>query len=280
MSYVWVQQWVALPVIVEEHMGDTSHDTGLGQSGPLHQQHTQDDSHPSFAKPEGSFQPSRTPSGHTPFFSQYSTLPSSQHRMDNSRYPYAAGGNTSQPGSSLNMSAITSALPDYSSQPQSNTNPQPQYQDQRRLSGASTPAVVYQMQQNLQYPHQTGTNFGGQTGQSGFGHSQYSGYSPGQGAQGGNYPQLQQHRMGGMSQPYSGYSPISPQYYYYPTPTTAYPSMSFTPGGPMQSSIPGRSMTGTQGSLHAESQEGFLGMEGYPGKNQAKNLLDCGFKTS
>lgn len=267
MTYVWLQQWVALPIIVEEHMSDASHDSGLAHSGSFQQQYPPDNSHQGFLKPEGPFQVPQSMSGNAPFFSQYSALPNSQQRMDNSRYPYAAGGNSSQAGSNFDMSAVAGALPGYSSQSHTTQTGRPQSSGQPRPSGASTPAMVYQMQQNLQYPHQSGTNYGSQSGHGGFGHGQYAGYGQSQGAQGGGYPQVQQQRMGAMPQQYPGYSPISPQYYHFPGASSGYPSISFAPGGSIQSPMIGRGMPGVQGSINAEGQDPFLGTDHlYPGK--------------
>lgn len=212
-------------------------------------------------------------SGNPPFFSQYSALPDSSQRMDNSRFQYAAGGTTSQAGSSFNMNTMASALPDYGSQSQAIPSTRPQSSGQPRPSSTSTPAMVYQMQQNLQYPHQAGANYGSQGGHGGFGHGQYTGYGQTQGAQSGAFPQLQQQRMGGMLQQYQGYSQMSPQYYYFPGATSGYTSMSYGPGNPLQSSMIGRGLPGLQGSVGGEGLDGYLGADSlYSGmRRQASN---------
>ena len=267
MTYVWLQQWVALPVIVEEHMGDTSHNGGLAPSGPFQHQYQLDDSEQGYPKQEGPFQLPRSMSGNSPFYSQYSAFSNPQQRMDNSRFQYAAGGNSSQAGSSFHMGAVASALPDYSSQTQSTQNSRPQSSGQPRAANTSTPAMVYQMQQNLQYPHQSGTNFPSQGGLGGYGHSQFSGYGQSPSSQGGPFPQMQQQRIGGLPQQYTGYSPLSPQYYYFPGASPGYSSMPYGPGASLQSSMIGRGMPGMQASLNNEGQDGYLGAESlYPGE--------------
>jgi hypothetical protein len=269
MAYVWVSQWVALPIIPEEHMGDTSLDGGFGHSGPFQQQHTHDEAHSVFPNSEASFQPSYPITGNSPFLSQYSTIPPSQQRMDSSRYPHAAGGNSGHTASNFNMGAMTGALPDQPAHSQTGQNFQPQHQGQRRMSNsASTPAVVFQMQQNLQHPHRTAPNYNSQSAHNGFGHGQYSGYGQLPVAQSGGYPQIQQQRMGGMPQQYTGYSPISPQYYYYPGATPGYPTMTFAPNASTQTPIAGRGMPGFQSTLNAEGQDGYLGMDAYPGNGR------------
>jgi hypothetical protein len=266
MTYVWYQQWVALPVIVEEHMGDTSRDGAFPLSGSFQQQYPTGDPQQGFPKLDSFPQVLQPMSGNAPFYSQYSALPNPQQRMDNSRYPYAAGGTTSQAGSSFNMTAVAGALPDYNSQTQAALNARPQSSGQPRPAGASTPAMVYQMQQNLQYPHQSALNYGSQSGHGGYGQGQFGTYGQSQGGQGGSFPQMQQQRMGGMPQQYPGYSPVSPQYYYFPGASSGYPPMSFAPGASLQSPMLNRGISGMPG-LGAESQDAFMGADGvYPGE--------------
>ncbi|KIW03343.1 hypothetical protein, variant [Verruconis gallopava] len=195
-------------------------------------------------------------SGNTPFFSQLSAIPSVQQRMDSNRYPYAAGGNPGQQPSNFNMSAMSVALPDYSSQPQPNQNPQVQPQGQRRLSGASTPAVVYQMQQNLQYPHQSNTTYGNQGGQTGFGQAQFPLYGQLQSPHPGGFSQVQPQRLGGLPQHFNGYSQISPQYYYYPGTTPAYHSIPFQPGATLHVPVAARGgIANVQGATGSDPPE-------------------------
>lgn len=214
MAFVWVQQWVALPIVLEnQQMGDlpasslapTLDITAAG----LHDEHQ-----------ASSF---RSPSNNTPFQSQLSSIPLGQGRLDirspahpmNPHYPGPDHG-----ASSLNMGAMAGALPEYASLEPSQANAQTQAQ--RPLSGASTSALVYQLQQNLQIPaHGSGPLPA---------HSPYgSGLSPGQYQQNfvpnpASHPNYafhpNQQRMpgpSGLQAPYQNFHQPS-QYMYYPSP--------------------------------------------------------------
>lgn len=269
MAYFWVQQWVALPVIVEEYMGDTTQDGGHAAPISYHQQFAYDESsYHSHGKPDGSFQPSpgisRPSSGQPPFFAQYNTIPSQQQRSDSSRYQqqqgYAAGGNHNQQGISFNMGGMAGALPDYTAQTIPNSGPQ---HPSQRQPGASTPAVVYQMQQNLQYPHQAAANYGGHANYGAYCQAQYAGYGQAPSPQSAGYPQFHgQQRSTPGPQQYGQYPPVSPQYYYFPGSTAGYSTGGFIPQAPMQIPMSGRGGP----TSDVGSGEGFMGIEDYHGK--------------
>lgn len=135
MAFVWVPQWFALPVVVEDPMGDASNESGFPPSDPATHHGNTD---------------SRPPVSASSFQSPYSNRslevqrPSQQHLM----YAYNMHGqHQHQPSapSPFNMGAINAALPDYTSSAAVQS-------PQRPISGASTSAVVYQLQQISQYP--------------------------------------------------------------------------------------------------------------------------------
>jgi hypothetical protein len=286
MAFFWVQQWVALPVIVEDPMGDVPQDTG---SGPPHhgsQEPVHDDSR--FVGQKHSALPGPTPvtsrssSAGAAFYSQYSTLPGQLQRFDSGpshqpNNPYSNGVGPNQPAHGFNLSAMAGALPEYGLQaPNNPQNQNPQHSGQR-MSGASTPAVVYQLQQNLQYPAQGSvhymnpTPFGGYT-------PQYQGYHQPPSPQFPGYPQYGhgQQRPGLVPQQFTPYPQVAQQYYYsgpmggpgqqlggYPNQATAYQaSYSLRPGSG------GSHDLGPQGGSLSAGQSGmdeFQGMSFIPG---------------
>ncbi len=95
-----------------------------------------------------------------PFYSQYSSIPPPQQRMDvlrpsGQQAPDAYGTVQGQDHAlaPFSMDAMAGALPDYTAGAMNPAMAQPsQHHAQQGLSGASTSALVYQLQQNLQYP--------------------------------------------------------------------------------------------------------------------------------
>jgi hypothetical protein len=303
MAYVWVQQWVALPVIVEEPMGDLAPDSGIG-SGHLPADPSHDDSQISatqFHSSQQSSIPSRLGGNHS-FGNQFSSIPSFQQRGDPHRIPSHHGQPSynpqqlgqqeqQQPGSSFSMGAMAGALPDCSSgmagsQFQSGQQPQ----SQRRLSGASTPAVVYQLQQNLQYQPATGASgFSNQGAYGGFGQSQYqNGYGQSQTQLPGfNLYPGGQPRLNTMQQQPPQYQQMSPQYYYYSaggysgqTPQSPFGAQFLggfvRPGGPASAGVlsPTGRMPGFAESLTSQSSTADQGKQS-DGKVAPLLLLTC-----
>jgi hypothetical protein len=211
MAFVWVQQWVPLPVVYEPHMGDIP---------PAPRSHTMDTTTASLAhegNTPGSF---KSPDSNDPFYSQLSGLPQGQLRPDY-RSPMHANGSyqPQEHGTSpLNMGAMTGALPNYGANDNAAMNPQA---IPRSLSGASTSAVAYQLGHNLQMPSgniPTHASYG-----PGFatGVPQQH-FMPQQGSQYNAHPSYaaNQHRLAGiapMQSPYQNYQQAS-QYMYYPAP--------------------------------------------------------------
>ncbi|QDS67531.1 hypothetical protein FKW77_002404 [Venturia effusa] len=130
---------------------------------------------------------------------------------------YAPPTSQNQHGAGFDMSGMAGSLPNYG-------NPSlpvpPQYrQDQRRPSGPSTPAVVYQLQQNVHYPPGA-ASFTNPAPYPAYGPAPYTSYPPGQISSNVPYSPYDtaQPRQGPGAIHYSQYSQhIPPQYYYYPT---------------------------------------------------------------
>lgn len=278
MAYVWVQQWVALPVIVEEQqMGDVPPDAGIGPTSRLSAEDEAQLSATQFQ--QGSQVRSRTPGANAPFHNQFSSLPSFQQRIEPTRIPSQQGFGSINPqsgqqqhASPFNMTAMAGSLPDYGSGGANPAfqSPQPQQQDQRRLSGASTPAVVYQLQQSLQYPpgpsNLTSPASFGNFPQSQYG-SAFGQPSGGQQQSFGPYGSGQQ-RMPGMQQSVPSYTPLSPQQFYfaqgqqltnYPGQVGQFPGAYGRPGQPSLSSLDTRMPSYGEASLS--------GLEGQSGKS-------------
>jgi len=221
MAYVWVQQWVALPILVEEQqMGDAPPDAGVRSSSrPLAGDDTQQTTVP---YPQVSQVQSKGPAPIAPFHSQYSSLQSYPQRIDPSRMqspqnfgPINPQAGQQQHGSTFSMAAMVGALPDYGSGP-ANPALQQSHQTQRRLSGASTPAVVYQLQQSIQYP-QGISNIPSPPSYGSFPQGQYGAFAQPSGANQqpfgayGSSPQ----RMAAMPQQFQPYHQLSPQQFYF-----------------------------------------------------------------
>ncbi|KAJ4300988.1 hypothetical protein N0V90_003077 [Kalmusia sp. IMI 367209] len=192
----------------------------------------------------------RSPSSNPPFYSQLSSIPQTQLRPDlrspahptSPHYPPQDHSATS-----LNMGAMTGALPDYASA----DGGQPQHA-QRQLSGASTSALVYQLQQNLQMHGQASNQLPVQSGYGpSFGAGQFQqNYMPNQASAHTNYapyPAGQQRGLGlnSMHSPYHQNYSQQPPYMYYPTP---YGAQQFAPSFPGQGA-PGQAMYGRRPSL-------------------------------
>ncbi|KAL1636148.1 hypothetical protein SLS58_009916 [Diplodia intermedia] len=159
MSFVWVQQWFALPVALDDPMGDASSESGPEPARSALQHATcppdkpSADTLPSVAAT--SFQP------HYPNRSlEVQRLPHQQqhqqhqhqHQHQHHAYAYSMPPGQAPASASFNMAAMNAALPDYTSTMPGPAPVQSPHQPQRGISGASTSAVVYQLQQISQYP--------------------------------------------------------------------------------------------------------------------------------
>lgn len=230
MSFFWVQQWVALPVLYEQPMGDlpASSRPQAGENasaGALHEGNMA----------ASTSVPFKSIDNDTPFHSQLSGLPQTQHRQDNRSTSYLGTPYQfpEQSNSPLNMSAMAGALPDYGMSDETSLNNNLQ-SPSRALSGASPSAVAYQLGQNLQIsghapgPVSTNLPYG-----AGFPASSFQqNYMPPQGIQHSNYATFANNgpRLGGtvpVQNPYQNYLPPS-QYLYYPAPYGAHNQ--FNPG--------------------------------------------------
>lgn len=230
MAFVWVQQWIALPVVVEELMGDLP-------SGPSPQALDMTAVSIAHESHQGHVHQSptslRSPGSNTPFYSQLCSIPQSLHH--DFRSPAHAAHSTSPHYSQdhgatpLNMGAMAGALPEYVQADGGGGQPQ---LPQRQLSGASTSALVYQLQQNLQVQGQNSNALPMQSGYGpGFAAGQFQhNYMPTQASAHPNYAVFSTNQRGpghGASQaPYQNY-PHQPPYLYYPAP---YGTQPFAPG--------------------------------------------------
>lgn len=246
MSFVWVQQWFALPIVYDGQMGDLppnsrSHAMDFTAAGPA-----RDDQH----TPLPSSSPYRAQDNNAPFYSQLSSIPQGQHRSDHRSSgqptPYYSPQHHESPA--FKMGAMAGALPDYGA----DTQHQASHSIPRSLSGASTSAVVYQLGQNLQMPaHASGNMQSHPVYASGYATSPYQqGYMPQQGTQSGIYPAYTSHqsRIQGvtpMQNPYQQY-PQPSQYMYYSTP---YGAPVQYPAGYVAQSVQNQTMLGRRASL-------------------------------
>lgn len=268
MAFVWVQQWIALPIVVEEPMGDMSQESG---AQPLDLSATglaQDEHH-------GRHNPtltSKTPTSNSPFYSQLSAIPQAQLRPDmrspahpqNPHYPTQDHGATA-----MNMGAMIGALPDYSSTNAAQANPSMLQHDQHQLSSASTSALVYQLQQNLQAPGAGPASLPNHYGP-GFNTGQFQqNFVPQQGSQHHNYAQFPagQQRVaaqGPMPTPYQNFPPHS-QFVYYPGPYG--PQAQYSQGYPGPSNQ-AQSHYGRRQSMEMSQQDG-----GFSGSRMVPNNI-------
>lgn len=257
MSFVWVQQWFALPIVIEGQMGD---------SPPDSQSHTMDFTAAGLARDDQhaslpSSLPYKAQDNSTPFYSQLSSIPQGQHRPDHRSSAQSSPYYPLQQhdSSAFKMGAMAGSLPDYGS----DTHHQASQSIPRSLSGASTSALVYQLGQNLQMPtHASGNIPVHPSYGSGYATSPYQqGYMPPQSTQSGVYPTYNpnQSRIQGvppMQNPYQQY-PQPSQYMYYPTP---YGAPGQYPTGYTTQGVQGQAMFGRRASL-------VTAPAGVPGQN-------------
>jgi RNA recognition motif-containing protein len=209
MSFVWVQQWVPLSVVYSRPMGDIP-----AGSRPQTMEHTAtgfaldgNQSHP--APPSMSLY--KTVDTNTPFYSQLSAIPQNQLRSDHHSPSHSSAQFTPKDygASSLNMTSMAGALPDYTSL------------DNASLSGASSSAVAYLPGQSLQMPAHPSN---GMPGYSSYGNAYvpgpYQQQSFGPGPQHNAYPPFGTNQPRTQMQPtFQNYVQPS-QYMYYPAPYT------------------------------------------------------------
>ncbi|KAF2630806.1 hypothetical protein BU25DRAFT_455872 [Macroventuria anomochaeta] len=246
MSFVWVQQWFALPIVVEGQMGDLPPDSRSRTMDFTAAGLARDDQH----VPLLSSSPYKAQDNNTPFYSQLSSIPQGQHRPDHPSSAQATPYYSSQQheASAFKMGAMAGALPDYGS----DTHHQSSQSVPRSLSGASTSALVYQLGQNLQIPTYASGNMPVHPSyNSGYATSPYQqGYMPSQSTQSGVYPTYNpnQSRIQGvapMQNPYQQY-PQSSQYMYYPAP---YGAQGQYPAGYAAQGVQSQTMFGRRPSL-------------------------------
>jgi hypothetical protein len=247
MAFVWVQQWVPFPVVYEQHMGDLP----PGPRPPA-----MDNSTTSFVRDANSSLSTTDTS--SPFYSQLSALPQGQPRQDFRSAAHSTGHYQPQEQNtpSLNMSAMTGALPDLSSGDSSSLNAPTV---PRSLSGASTSAVAYQLGHNLQMPGNMPSHSPYGPGFSVGLHQQS--FMPQHGSQYGAYPSFttNQSRSAGaapMQAPYQNYQQAS-HYMYYPVPYG--PQGHFNPGfaaqAPQSQAVYGRRASFSNTGMQAQTAD-------------------------
>jgi hypothetical protein len=247
MAFVWVQQWVALPVVYEGQ-------GPMGDLPPGTRAQALDSAATGFARDgnQGLSTPSSKPQDNTtPFHSQLSAIPQNQLRPDFRPSAHSTTQYLSQEhgASPLNMSSMAGALPEYGSVDDASVNPQGSQSIPRSLSGASTSAVVYQLGQNLQLPAHAP---GGMPNHPPYGNAYvanpYQQQAFSQSSQHNAYPQFgaNQSRMptASMQAAYQNY-PGPSQYMYYPAPYGH--QGQYNPGYPAQG-LQSQALYGRRGS--------------------------------
>ncbi|KAF2749269.1 hypothetical protein M011DRAFT_475378 [Sporormia fimetaria CBS 119925] len=253
MAFVWVQQWVALPIVLEEQqMGDVP--AGMTPQSLDTTTNTQGQQGPSF----------KSTGNTSPYQPQLPPPPRPHVRHDLRSPTHHAGANfpAQEPGgAALSMIQLAGALPDYSAEQAQQT----QQHVQRPISGASTPALVYQLQQNLQLPghgsnHLPPSAFAGGQYQQTFvpGHNQPSTYGAFHPTQRGPHPNTFPASYQNFQQP--------SQYMYYPSPYAPQGQMphGFTAQAVQSQPLYGRRPSLTTGVLPMMGQS----MEVGSGENQ------------
>ncbi|KAF1971515.1 hypothetical protein BU23DRAFT_581623 [Bimuria novae-zelandiae CBS 107.79] len=252
MAFFWVQQWVALPVVIEEPMGDLPPGSGpqaldIAAAGLAHDDH------------QGHLQQSSSSlRSHTPFYSQLSSISQSQFRPDlrSPARPTSAQHSQDHGATSFNMGAMAGTLPDYTHADVPRSAP-------GQLSGASTSALVYELQQNLQVHGPASNTLPVQSGYGpGFGAGQFQqNYMPSPASPHTSYTTFSPHQQRGpvpsqMQAPYQNYTQQGP-YMYYPAPYGAQP---FAPGfaGP---NAQGQALNGRRSSLTSHAPSLGQGMD-------------------
>lgn len=269
MAFVWVQQWIALPIVLEEQMGDlppgsVPQSLNITADGHAHEEHQ-----------TSNF---KSPTNISPFQSQLGSIQHGHGRPDIRSAAHPASGHypsQEHGASSLNMGSMVGALPEYASNEYGQGNPQAHQQAHRQLSGASTSALVYQLQQqNLQHSSALPT-------QSPYTSGQYQqNFTPGHGTHQNYNPYHSNQRLphpgAAMQGQYQNFHQQS-QYMYYPSP---YGHQSPLPQGYTAQAAQSQAMYGRRPSLpNAQLPMMAQGMEMAQNENaypQGNRLLPGG----
>lgn len=248
MAFVWVQQWIALPVLHEEQMGDLP----LGAT-PQSLETTAE----GLVRDEHQSSTFKSPTNNSPFHSQLSSVGQGHGRPDIRSPAHAASPQYPQQeghgASSLNMGSMAGALPEYNHPELGQGNQQTHQQVQRppSLSGASTSALVYQLQQNLQMPqHATGALPSQAAYASGQYQQNFQGHSPLPNYGGPFHPtQQRMPHPGSMQAPYQNFHQPSHYMYY----TSPYGPQGQLPQGFQAQAAQAQAMYGRRPSLSNSS---------------------------
>ena len=169
MAYYWVQQWFALPLIPENPMGDEPSGgiSPLTQSSKIQYRQTENQTTDRSRPEEGHqgpwIEPNPLPSA-GPFHSQVTSLQSAQSPSHHFQHQFSPLSSQNAPGRVYGTGNTTGVIPEYAASSMNGRSElqQPQQLDHRRSSGSLTPAIVYQLQQNVQFAGQAGsTSIGG-----------------------------------------------------------------------------------------------------------------------
>lgn len=251
MSFVWIQQWVALPIVAKGPMvglppNPWPHTMGFTVAGLA-----RDNQH----APPPSSSPYKAREDSTPFYSALSSTSQRQHRPDprSSTQPIPHCLSQQHEPSAFKMGSMADALPDYGSDTAS-PNHQASLSIPRSLSGALTYALVYQFgpssqisayaSGNMPIHSSYGSGYAMSSGQQGF--------MPLPDAQTGGYhaynPTQSRHEgVDLMQNPIQQY-PQTSQYMYYWTP---YPAGGQYSAGYAAQDVQGQAMFGRRASLVA-----------------------------
>lgn len=193
MAFIWVQQWVALPIIAEGPMGDTT--SNPPNQTPEHDVYLHDDKS---RAPAGSGVPDVSPYHQFSGAAQQLRQDASRHQANLGSYPVQSH----QPQSnSFNLGSMASALPDFAATQQA-----------QRVQGGAQSSV-----RGLHYS--SASPYGGN-----FASGQFPGTSIDTSLDGLTGQQPQRHgNLGTAPSPYSPYGQQLPQYYY--------PNTQFNPSG-------------------------------------------------
>jgi hypothetical protein len=219
MSFVWFQQWVALPVIYERSMGDLP---------PGSRPQTVDSAAAGFARdgnqgfPAPSLPPYKSQDHSIPFYSQLSALPQNQFRPDyrSPAHPPTQYPSQEHGASPMNMGSMANALPEFGRVEGASVNPLDSQSIPRSLTDSSISAVAYQLGQNLPMSaHGAGSLPNHHSYGAAYGAGPYQQQAYGQGSQHAAYTPYTQSRLPTATMPtaYQNY-PGSSQYMYYSTP--------------------------------------------------------------
>jgi hypothetical protein len=219
MSFVWIQQWVALPVIYEGPMGDLP---------PGSRPQALDSAATGFARdgyqglPASSLPPYKSQDNGIPFYSQLSALPPNQIRTDyrSPAHPPTQYMPQEHGATPMNMGSMASALPEVGRVDGASGNPLDSQPIPRSLTDTSPSTIAYQLGPNMQMStHGAGNMPNHASYGAPYGAGPYQQQAFGQGSHHAAYTPYNQPRMPTTTMPTAFQNYLgSSQYMYYPPP--------------------------------------------------------------